>query len=588
MIGASETVSNHQPGGIPYLESAAVEQIRAAVCAGLKIPHGRESEGAGLLVMTAGSVVDGIQSVRSTYRFGRGYQLSNDDVETFDSAVQTLPHDQRCVGFFRTAHDDFKLTPDDLTLAEIVPNCRLIVLVKPFSDDRCTLRLFRPGPVVGSWSPYDQFEAPLTGRETADPPSFQDPRLESPIEPRAQQHPAFPPLPQRERFHPAAALTVPAPRAPLEPTGLPPWLPQESPRDLDGWQNSIRVPVILTSCSAVVLLLTAALVWKNLPQRRIERISTSNLGLRVEAQGNLLHLSWNRSAPEIQRAKSARVLIEDGSRRREVDLEGSDIAAGSVSYPPVSNSVRFELEILDTDPPVSEHIWVLDGIRSAGATDPAAATNVVPLGAGYTPLERPRHRWEAQPSGSEDRLRNTAADDSTTAISQMVRKTREAAARVFVPPPRSTPAKAPAADLDPPAIVAIKSEPPSIPALTVPAAPPPRRFVAQAPKLAEARVRTAPTLTVVPAKPIRQSTPHIRGLGLPAFSRDTSVQIRVVIDAKGLVERADVEKASPGTPQGLIQASLDAAREWRFQPATSGGRPVQSDHIVVFNFKAPN
>ncbi len=59
------------------------------------------------------------------------------------------------------------------------------------------------------------------------------------------------------------------------------------------------------------------------------------------------------------------------------------------------------------------------------------------------------------------------------------------------------------------------------------------------------------------------------------------VSLRLRIDKEGRVAKIDVMKGDPN----LVQAAVDAARQWRYKPGTLGGQLVESDAIVGVEFK---
>jgi TonB family protein len=59
------------------------------------------------------------------------------------------------------------------------------------------------------------------------------------------------------------------------------------------------------------------------------------------------------------------------------------------------------------------------------------------------------------------------------------------------------------------------------------------------------------------------------------------VKVTVVVDEEGNVKSA---KAFDG-PVVLRQAAEDAARDWKFKPATRNGIPTRSTEIIYFTFE---
>jgi len=61
-----------------------------------------------------------------------------------------------------------------------------------------------------------------------------------------------------------------------------------------------------------------------------------------------------------------------------------------------------------------------------------------------------------------------------------------------------------------------------------------------------------------------------------------NVSLRVLVDENGTPTDVKVER---GTRSDLNQAAVEAARQWRFEPARKGGKPVRSYATVQFSFE---
>lgn len=76
-----------------------------------------------------------------------------------------------------------------------------------------------------------------------------------------------------------------------------------------------------------------------------------------------------------------------------------------------------------------------------------------------------------------------------------------------------------------------------------------------------------------PPVPIRQVVPKY-----PEFARNSGIQGEVVLEVEvfenGTVGAINVIKSLMSGPGGLDEAAIKAVRQWEFQPAKSGGRPV--------------
>jgi len=96
------------------------------------------------------------------------------------------------------------------------------------------------------------------------------------------------------------------------------------------------------------------------------------------------------------------------------------------------------------------------------------------------------------------------------------------------------------------------------------APPPPKRLSSPSPEI------PYPTSTATPAYP-------------PQAIYEGVVMMEVEVDEKGAV--ADVETL--GQAEGFAAVAVEAARQFRFQPAKRDGRPVRSYAVLVFGFPQP-
>lgn len=97
----------------------------------------------------------------------------------------------------------------------------------------------------------------------------------------------------------------------------------------------------------------------------------------------------------------------------------------------------------------------------------------------------------------------------------------------------------------------------------------------------ESQGKVAPTTDVITkAVPIHRVVPEV-----PFLARSTRtkgiVKVTLLVDEEGNVKSA---KAFDGPPM-LRQAAEDAARDWKFKPATRNGIPTQSTEVIYFTFE---
>ncbi len=90
---------------------------------------------------------------------------------------------------------------------------------------------------------------------------------------------------------------------------------------------------------------------------------------------------------------------------------------------------------------------------------------------------------------------------------------------------------------------------------------------------------------LVPPRPVREVKPAALGPGVMLF-KDTTVQIRVVVDAKGRVTGTQPLLNGEKVNRALIGLASTAAERWEFVPAALNGQPTKSEYTIAFRFHA--
>jgi TonB family protein len=88
-----------------------------------------------------------------------------------------------------------------------------------------------------------------------------------------------------------------------------------------------------------------------------------------------------------------------------------------------------------------------------------------------------------------------------------------------------------------------------------------------------------------PARALRQVMPDVKALDMGLIHNPVRMEVQVTIDKSGHVKRARFVNNGQKVNNALARAALIAARQWRFQPAILRGRPVESEHSIVFEFR---
>ncbi len=144
-----------------------------------------------------------------------------------------------------------------------------------------------------------------------------------------------------------------------------------------------------------------------------------------------LDVTWNRKAAPIETAQRGVLSIADGPTKRDLELTGAQLRDGRVLYARLSGDVNLRLEVFPAGrPSVSESIRIvsMDGPPQVRAT----------------PVQPPVALGAESPAAPK---KKTAWTRSTAPV------TRQAAPAVttsFQPPPKVTPAPAPAPPMEAP------------------------------------------------------------------------------------------------------------------------------------------
>lgn len=282
------------------------------------------------------------------------------------------------------------------------------------------------------------------------------------------------------------------------------------------------------------------------------------IGLEVEKRANDLVVKWDRGAPAVRTATRAILHIEDGIYRRASLLDPDQLRTGSLYYSPAGGEVRLRLEVYD-------------------AAERQVVESVQVLSATVLPSSAARFESEPQPlpAAAPSKPARDWGDVLKTLRSLQFRYTPKApepkpAAVVALPPPalsRET------TDVT----VAV----PGIPGMA-PGAPPP---APPAPKpVATAKAVPAPEPQRIAAKPISQVKPVIPGHIRSMMKADVQMGVRVEIDAAGRVTDARIVTRGGPPSDFLAGAAVNAAKMWRFEPATLEGKPVPGEMILNFRF----
>ena len=322
------------------------------------------------------------------------------------------------------------------------------------------------------------------------------------------------------------------------------------------------------------------LKWFAAPPRAVD-LDAPALSLQVERQGNDLRVGWRRTAPAINSAKSAILLIHDGeSQNQELALDPDQLRTGSVVYTPASSSIQFRLEVTGLDGKVvSETVLALTARKPGEVNVPSPVLPSPAVSSRPTGANRPSP-FNTVPTKSEPKTFTPPA---------RARDFGEPVRVLMVDPPAQS-ANAMPAGAGVPDQPVITQKPASSPPLES-AAVQKLESAVQKPvatnPVAETPTTTARTtaLPIVPAIPIHQAQPNVPANLRAMISSEIEVEVKVLINDAGRVLKAEPVPQRAPVSAFLIGAARNAALLWRFEPAKRGGQPVQSEMILKFRLR---
>lgn len=134
----------------------------------------------------------------------------------------------------------------------------------------------------------------------------------------------------------------------LDVAGKFPFLDSQSPRHR--WIGALGIALL--AIFVVLVIFSGAIA-------RALRPSSNKVNLEVQSAGNVLQISWDRSAPLLARAKGARIAIEDGPSHRDVQLGPDELMLGEVDYERLTQKimVTLTLDLPDSSLPPQKFGW---------------------------------------------------------------------------------------------------------------------------------------------------------------------------------------------------------------------------------------
>ncbi len=335
----------------------------------------------------------------------------------------------------------------------------------------------------------------------------------------------------------------------------------------------------LLAASALLALLIV--VYSQLSKRtedtaKAKAANDSHLGLKLEPAGSGWRLSWNPDAPVTSKATKGHLLISDGSFRKFLDLDSSDLQGGSIVYTPLTDDVvlRLEVDKVDSSTTVSESVRVAGGrLLPLAAQMPRRAssddrTNSGLVESSDTPSSRSLGDIVGKSSTPKTKANGLPkpAQNSQANIQDGSEQVASNANRPAVPP------VAELQGLEPPNLTLAPETNEASQLYSVstqlPLAAPP----AQGSALPATRLE--PAQLIIKRDPLYP--PSAKQIGLIG-----SVEVHFRIYTDGTVHEVSVIRGNPV----LANAAVEAVQTWHYNPARLHGAPIETDGSAVVNFK---
>ena len=557
--GVAEYVSWQAPGAPASVKVRldVVAAMSAEVIEGFSALRRRGVEVGGFLVgrrENATIFIDRYDRVPCEYRFGPSYILSDEDKVNFQETWSRLYNDEKLsiVGFYRShTRKDLQLEQSDLEIVHRWFNdaTSIFLIVKPLDITHLVAEFFfRENGVLPMQSAGREFAFRGTGAG-----SFADVKPQTSA-PRPAELPAVlsDPIPRDGVAKSKEIEPPPIPQFLRRPNNRPPersffgryWealtacLLVLCAAGLFWWQHSSDNDSDAADRSAPATSAASPAPSSPAPVTGVAPASVS-LGLEVRPAPGEWQVTWKRELPVIRNARRGVLAIDDGGPRKQLDLDQSQLRAGSIPYRPSSDDVSFRLEVFGQDNQSSN-----ESFRVLLAAKPAKP----PATAAPPPVQKVPEKLAPTASTPQTPEKPVIPDRGPAAVLPKDQTGSQAPGTKQIP------------DLPKPSVT---PAPPPVPMRTPPAAPP----------------------RLVPAEVATRVRPEVTEGIRSRITQDIVVMVKVTIDANGRVTRALPVSRGDGLTSYLASRASEAALKWRFEPARENDRPVSSSQVIRFVFE---
>jgi hypothetical protein len=330
-------------------------------------------------------------------------------------------------------------------------------------------------------------------------------------------------------------------------------------------RSDLKKNVWLVSLALLSLALAIFIVVARTPS------TASQTGLAISSKGDTVEVTWNVSSPAVKRAIRGTLFTSDDINSSQVNLTAAQVHDGRYEYSHAAGNLFCEVTFYQ---PNHTFVGETKTIRLKAATDPAPTSPVRP----HQPAAASADALPSKPAADYD-ADSTAESDPDSGETFVVKNDRAP----FVPPPSNEIAQAPVIARPPevqgnpapfnaalpPLLMALK---PPAPAVT-----PPARTAAP----------VTQSVTFTAAVPLKRVAPVVPPGARSLLHEPVVVTVVVDVDARGKVTAARSSGVNTGLRQLLAPNSVQAAKQWQFEPASRNGVPVASQTELSFRYANP-
>lgn len=354
------------------------------------------------------------------------------------------------------------------------------------------------------------------------------------------------------------------------------------------WHVAFAGVLLVVGCATAAMWPSVVqFEWTRPPQRNVPH-GASELGFKAEPSAGDFRLSWDRQSTIVTNAESGTLYVRDGDNTTEVHLKPDELTSGSV-FLRTRNSqidVRFTLVMPDHRTHSESVILLLPGVAQTNSEHR-------PYGRVIDMRDHPR---AANPRQQMNPVEPSRAPITRGIIGQLAAGSGPASpdqlrsedvAASGVPPAAPKPDLSSSVSVQPAADKQSLGE--SL-RLDLPVSASRMRGISAIGQVAATAEESSPSTTTAPsttytaAVPISRPIPALTDMVRALLKGETTVSVRVLVDPRGVVTRAEVEPMS-NVNDYVATVARNAAMLWRFRPAERNGRPVGSKYMIGFKFK---